>query len=68
MINKQFCHYSMHPVFEMQRDKFLLFQPLAHIYGVAILTVSLAIGATFILVPQFTLEGYIKLVEKYRVC
>ena len=57
----------MHPAIETQKDSFLIFQPLAHIYGTVVLVMSLSLGAKMIIVPQFTLDGYIKLVEKYRV-
>ena len=57
----------MHPAHNFVKGTCVIFQPLAHIYGGAMLTVSLCLGGCAVLMPKFSLEEYLKLVEKYRV-
>lgn len=50
-----------------QRDTLLIFLPLFHIYGVALMATAVAGGATQVLMPRFDLEEALRNVEQERV-
>ena len=56
------------PELESPRDVYLVFQPLAHIYGCNILVASIVAGARLVVMPTFNLRAYVELVSKYKVC
>lgn len=63
-----YLHFSLLPYMDFPKEYVLLFQPFSHIYGSGMTVISLVAGRRAILMKQFTLDGYVKLVSKYRVC
>ena len=58
----------MHPTLEFSSaENYLLFQPLAHIYGVGIFAITVSAGARMVMMPKFNLKSYVELVTKYKV-
>ena len=49
------------------RDTYLVYLPLSHIYGVALMGLALYSGATQILMERFDLETVARLIPKYSV-
>ncbi len=51
-----------------ENDVILAFLPFFHIYGMTVLmNVSLAVGATIVIMPKFDLEQFLKMIQQYKV-
>jgi long-chain acyl-CoA synthetase len=48
-------------------DSFIIYMPLSHIYGVALMAVAVRAGAKQILVERFDLEAVVRLIQEHRV-
>jgi acyl-CoA synthetase (AMP-forming)/AMP-acid ligase II len=51
---------------ELARHRFLIAAPLYHMNALALSQLSIAAGATIVLLPQFTAAAYIEAIENYR--
>lgn len=51
---------------DLARHRYLIAAPLYHMNALALSKLSIAAGATMVLLPQFTSQSYIDAIERYR--